>query len=110
MDRDESLSASFTDIDNSRNSEVVMKSLLTIALILTGLYACGGELNRQDEASADKSLPTEQSTIRHTDSDEYGANVQSNAEADNVSTENSISEDKTNSHIRMVMGLAQSMY
>lgn len=86
------------DIDNSRNNEVIMKNLLTVACIVTSLYACGGEFKHQDKISVDNSPPAEQGRMGQAAVERKGGDNKQAAET------------KTDSAIRMAVGLANSMF
>ena len=92
--------------DDRRDYEVIMRNLLTVAFILSMLYACGGEFQYQDKASADKAPPTEQSTMAQTAVEEQEANNKQAAET----TDQTVTEAKTDSAIKMFRGVARSMF
>jgi hypothetical protein len=101
MDLDDSLLASLPDADNRRDNEVIMKNLLTIAILATFLYACGGGYTQQEKVSADKALPAKPSTME--------VKSEETAEVDQVIAEQTPTDSKSGSAIRMFQGIARSM-
>ncbi len=87
-----------------------MKKLLTIAFIVTILSACGGELKYQDKASADKAPSTERSAVEHATVEKTEAMDKQTADKDEDTAEPTATESKTNPAIKMIQGLARSMY
>ncbi len=85
-----------------------MKRLLTIAFIITALYACSGEPKLQDKTPTDVAPHSEQSAVVHEVDDQMTA--ENNQADSNQETEQNAVGKKTGSAIRMVMGLATSMY
>jgi PBP1b-binding outer membrane lipoprotein LpoB len=94
------------DADNSRNNEVMMKNLLAIVFIATLLYACGGGFTPQDKVSVEKAHPTKQRTLEHTTVEENKLP----AGTDQETAEQTATESKSDSAIKMMQGLARSMF
>ncbi len=87
-----------------------MKNILTIAFIVTLLCSCGGELGYQNNASADKASSTEQGTMKNAAVEKTEPKDQQIAETDEASAEQTTAESKSDSAIKMIQGLARSMY
>lgn len=87
-----------------------MKILLTVAFVVTTLYACGGEFQLQDKAAADKAPITEQRSMKQAAVEKNETNNKQAADTAKETTELTATEIKTDSAIKMVMGVARSMF
>jgi hypothetical protein len=97
------------DADNGRNNEVVMKNLLTIAFIVSFLCACGGEISQHNKAAV-RAPTTKQTTMEYAAVEKESAEDKQVAEADKATAEPASTNSKSGSAIRMMQGLARSMY